>query len=211
VSAVIKLVVVVVVLLVVLAGVDVATRIAMEHQLEQRIDSYAPGTDADVAIHGFPWLPKLLADGEVDKISAHANQVSQGPFVVEGVEVTVTGVRIDRHLLLDHRELEIVSIDHGIVSADMTQAELDQLAGLPVVLGNGVAQVTVEGVTVTAHVSISDGDLHVEAEGLPVSVPIPTLPILPCLAQVTVVPGNLIGPCTFQQIPPALKTALQGS
>ncbi len=204
-----KLLVFVVLVLVVLAAVDIGSRIAMERQLEERIDGYVPNAGAQVTIHGFPWLPKLLARGKVDKITAHANQVSQGSFVLDGVEVTLTGVRIDRHLLLHQRQLDVVSIESGTVTADMSQADLDRLVGVPVTLGAGSAQVTVDGLSVTARVSVSNGQLRVDAAGLPVSVPIPALPFLPCLAQATIVPGHLVASCTFHQIPPALKTALQ--
>jgi hypothetical protein len=207
----VKLVVVAAVVLAILAGVDIGTRVAMEHQLEQRIDSAVPGAGASVTIHAFPWLPHLISQGRVARITAHANQVGQGPFVLDSVEVAVTNVRIDRHQLLHQRQLEIVSIGTGTVSADMTQAALDTLLGVNVVLGAGTAQVSVEGVTVTGHLSITNGNLRLDAPGLPVSVAIPTLPILPCLAQVTIVPGHLVGSCTFTQIPAALKTALQNS
>jgi len=204
-----KLLILVVVLLGILAALDVATRVAMQHQLEQRIDGYVPNAGASVTIHGFPWLPRLASSGRVKEITARANQVSQGAFVLNDVVVTVTGVRIDRHLLVEHGQLEIVSIGTGTLTADMTQANFDQLVGAPVVLGAGSAQVTVEGVSVTAQVSVVNGQLQLNAAGLPVSVPIPTLPVLPCLAQVKVVPGHLVASCTFHTIPAALKTALQ--
>jgi hypothetical protein len=91
----------------------------------------------------------------------------------------------------------------------MTQADFDRLVGAAVTLGNGSAQVTVDGVSVTAQVAIVNGQLRLEAVGLPVSVPIPTLPALPCLEQVQIVPGHLIGSCTFHQIPADLQNALQ--
>jgi hypothetical protein len=205
------LVAVVVVLLIVLVGVDVGTRVAMEHQLAQRADSYAGAKDVSVTIHAFPWLPNLLAQGRVSKITAHANQLTQGNFVLSGVEITVTGVRVDRHLLLNKQQLDIVSIDSGTVTAGMTQANLDQLVGEPVTLGSGTAQVTVGGVTVNGTISVDNGVLRLSAEGIPVSVPIPSLPLLPCLSNVTILPGRLVGTCTFNQIPPALKAALQSA
>lgn len=203
------LVVVVVVLVLVAVGVDVGTRVAMEHRLAQRANSYAPNGGVSVTIHAFPWLPNLLAQGRVDKITAHANQLSQGQFVLSNVEVTVTAVRIDRHLLLNQHQLDIVSIETGTLTADMTQANLDQLVGEPVTLGAGSAQVTVDGITVNGSIAVENGVLRLSALGLPISVPIPSLPLLPCLSNVTIVPGRLVGTCTFNQIPPALKAALQ--
>ena len=97
----------------------------------------------------------------------------------------------------------------GTVTAQMSQADLDRWLGVPVTLGAGTASVTVAGLTVTATVTIHDGVVQLDAAGVPVSVPVPTLPVLPCLAQATVVPGHLDLSCTFQQIPAALKSALE--
>ncbi len=204
-----KLLFLVVLLALVLVAVDIGTRIAMQHQLEQRIDSYVPNAGASVTIHGFPFLLKLVAQGGVDEITAHARQVSQGAFVLDQVDVAVHGVRINRHLFLQKRQLEIVAIDIGTVSADMTEADFARLVGVPVTLGNGTARVTVAGVSVAGRVSITNGRLILAASGLPVSVPIPTLPVLPCLADVKIVPGHLVASCTFHQIPAALRIALQ--
>lgn len=204
------LVVLVVLLAVLLSAIDIGTRIAMQHQLEQQIAVLEPAAGAKVTIHGFPFLVPLIAGGRIDKITAHARQVSQGPFVLDRVDVTVTGVRVNRSLFLHQRQLEIVAINAGTVTADMTQADFDRLVGYPVVLGNGTAQVTIAGVSVTAPVSIANGRLVVAAGRLPISVPVPTLPVLPCLANVVVIPGHLVGSCTFHQVPPALKNALQG-
>jgi hypothetical protein len=204
-----RLLVIVVVLLVLLAAADFGARIALEHQLEQRIDSSVPSAHAKVTIQSFPFLYKLATKGRVDKITAHAAQVSQGPFVLDRVDVTVTGVRIRRSVLLHQRQLEIVSIDTGTVRADMTQATFSNLVGVAVTLGAGTAHVTVAGTSVTGRVSIINGRLQLDSAGPPVSVPIPTLPVLPCLAQVTIIPGHLLGSCTFHQIPAALKIALQ--
>jgi hypothetical protein len=204
-----RLLIAVVLLVLLLSAVDVGTRITMQHQLELRVDSYEPNAAAKVTIFGFPFLLKLALNGRVDKITAHARQVSQGPFVLDRVDVKVSGVRVLRSRLLHQRQLEIVSIDSGTVTVDMTEADFARLVGLPVTLGAGTAQVMVGGVLVTGHVSISNGHLELESAGLPVSVPIPALPVLPCLAQVRIVPGHLIGSCTFHQIPAAFKVALQ--
>jgi hypothetical protein len=204
-----KLLIIVVLLVLILGAADTASRIAMQHQLEQQINSYEPAAAAKVTIHSFPFLPKVAATGRVDKITAHAQHVSQGPFVLDRVDVTVTGVRINRHVLFNDQKLEIVSIDTGTVTADMTQADLANLLGVPVALGAGTAQVSEAGVSVTGHISISNGRLRLELAGHTVSVAIPTLPVLPCLADVRIIPGHLVGSCTFHEIPAALKTALQ--
>lgn len=197
------LVVVLAVLVAAAVVFDLQSKVYIEHQLEQRVDANQPGANAHVAIQGFPWLIALAESGRIDKVTVHEDRVSQGDFVLTNVVVTVTGVRIDRHLLLDKHQLQITSIDSGTVTAQMSQDNLDQFLGVPITLGAGTATVTVVGIRVTAKVSVSNGRLRVDTGLIPISVPIPPLPSLPCLAQVTVVPGFLNGSCTFHQIPAA--------
>lgn len=198
-----KLLVAVVVLLLVLLAVDVGARVYTQDRLEQTIDGDVAGAQAGVTISGFPFLAKLLADGQVDKITAHLAQAGEGAFVLNQVTIAVTGVTIDRGWYVRHRQLKIDSIDSGTVTAEMSQANFDNLVDLPVVLGQGVARATVAGVSIGAQVSIVDN--HLVASGLPFSIPIPALPVLPCTANVQIVPGNLIASCTFDRVPSALQ------
>jgi hypothetical protein len=186
-----------------LAGLDIGARIYAQHQLEQRLDSSVPGAQARVRISGFPFLGNLLVSGRVEKITADLAHASDGLFVLDQVHITVTGVTISRAQFVQHRIIQIDRIDTGTVMAEMSQENFDRLVGLPVVFGSGVARATVGGVAVTARVSIVNN--HLVASGLPLSVPIPALPVLPCTADVTIVPGYLVASCTFHQIPPALR------
>lgn len=198
----VKLLVAVVVLLLLLVAVDIGARVYSQDQLAKTIDRDVAGAQATVAISGFPFIVHLAADGRVDKITAHLAQASDGAFILNRIVITVTDVRIDRRWFLDHHQLKLHSIGTGTVVADMTQANFDHLVAFPVVLGAGTAQATVAGITVTARASVADN--HIELSGLPVSIPIPALPVLPCKANVEIVPGNLVASCTFHGIPPAL-------
>jgi hypothetical protein len=62
---------------------------------------------------------------------------------------------------------------------------------------------------VTARVTVVNNQLRLEARGLPSVIPIPKLPVLPCAASVTVIPGHLIIACTFHEIPSVLLQASQ--
>jgi hypothetical protein len=196
-------VVVLAVLLVAVVAVDLGSKVYLEHQLERRVDASQPGANAHFSIQGFPWLIPLLEDGRVNKVTVHEDRVSQNDFVLTNVVLTVTGVRVNRHQLLDNHQLQITAIDSGTLTAQMSQADLDQFLGVPITLGAGTASVTVAGIPVTAKVSVHNGQLEVDTGFIPITVPIPQLPSLPCLAQVTVVPGHLNGSCTFDRIPAA--------
>jgi hypothetical protein len=194
---------VLVVALLLCAG-DVVARLVAQRQLERRIDRQVAGANARVRISEFPFVAKLAAGGRIAKITAHLDHAATGDFVLDRVDLSVTAVRVNRNALLRDRRLQIESIDTGTVTAAMSQADFDRLAGVAVTFGDGVARVTTAGVTVTAHVSIVNNRLRIVAAGIPVSVPIPALPVLPCLADVRIVPGHLIATCTFPQVPPAL-------
>jgi hypothetical protein len=198
-----KLLAAALIVLALLIVADIGARLYSQHQLAQRIDDAQPGAHARVQISGFPFLGKLMASGRVDKITAHLDHAGQGQFVLDTVDITVVGARINRNNFVRNRRLEIDRITTGAVVATMSQADFDRLVGLPVVFDQGSAHAVVAGVTVTARVAIVNNRLV--ASGLPVSIPVPSLPVLPCAATVTIVPGHLRASCIFQQVPPALR------
>ena len=121
--------------------------------------------------------------------------------------MTATGVKLDRTALFNDQRVVVQRIDTGTVTATMTDAALDKvLGGLPVKLTAGGVQLTVAGLTISARVSLVANRLHFDVAQIPVSLPIPTLPLLPCAANAVASPGRLEISCTFHQIPAALLT-----
>jgi hypothetical protein len=164
-----------------------------------------------VSISSFPFVGRLAAFGRVSRIQARATNVSSGNYTFDSVVATVHGVKIDRTALLRHQQVQVTSIDTGTVNADMTEAEVDKaidsaIPGAHVKIGAGSAQATVSGVTVTAHVTVVNGQLHVTAPGVSVDVPVPQLALLPCVASATLVTGHLQLACTIHEVPAALLT-----
>ena len=200
-----KLLTAAVIVIILLVAGDVAARVYTEHQLEQRINRSVAGAEAKVKISGFPFVGKLAAQGRADRITAHLVHAGEGAFVLDRVDIAVIGATVDRGQFLQHRRLVIDRIDTGTVVADMSQADFDRLVGVPVTFDDGAAHATIAGVKVTARVSIVNNRLLVSAIGLPGSIPVPAIPVLPCSADVKIVPGHLIASCTFHQIPPAFQ------
>lgn len=170
------------------------------------MNSHLPSATASVSIHSFPFLPKIVALGRIDGVTIAADRVTQGKFVFNRIVVTLSGVLINRTQLLKERRAEIEAIGFGRVTAYMSQADFSRLVGVPVTMGAGSARIKVAGLAITGRISISEGHLHMEAGRLKFSVPIPSLPILPCLVNVKITPGNLAVSCTFHEIPTTLLT-----
>jgi len=197
------------VFLAVLLGLgDVAARLYAQHQLVRRIDANVASAHAKVTISSFPFVGRLAVSGTIPKIHTRVSGVSSGRFTFDSIDLTVTGVRLDKSALFKNRRVQLQKISGGTVSADMTEAAVRHALGdLPITLGNGIVQVTIQGVIVTARVSIANNQLTVETAGAPLSVPIPKLPVLPCAANATVSTGHLHLSCAIHDIPPALVQA----
>jgi hypothetical protein len=201
-----KLIVGVVVLavLAVLLGIgDVVARRYAEDRIEQQIDHRDAGATSSVHISSFPFVARLLLFGRVEKISAHVRHVSVDRLTLDQVDLTVTGVKLDRNQLF-HRNVVVKSIRTGTVAAVLSEQAVDQVLHLPITFGDGAVQLSVGGVTVGVSVAVADNQLRLSAAGHELTIPIPELPVLPCVAGVTVEPGRLVLTCTFHQVPTAL-------
>jgi hypothetical protein len=193
------------ILAVLLGAVDIEARVYAQRQLERRIQAKVPGATANVNISSFPFLGRLAVSGTVPKIRAHVTSVASGPFSFDSITLVVTGVRLNRNMLLKKHQVQLDGIDTGAVTADMSESELDRaLGGVPVKLGDGVVTLTVAGVTLTARVAVVNNQLVVQAPGFPAAITIPKLPVLPCSANAVVTPKRVRLSCTFHQIPAAL-------
>jgi hypothetical protein len=199
-----KVGVVAVILLVLLGIADVGARIYAQGRAETQIGHRVPGSRSSVHISSFPFVGKLAATGKVDKITARVKHASAGIFSFDEVDVVLKGVRINRNQLLSGH-VEVDSINIGTVKADMSEQAVDQALGgrATVHLAPGGAQVTIAGVTVTAPVALVNSALQLTVAGQAISIPIPKLPLLPCVATVAVVRNYLEVSCTFHQVPTA--------
>jgi hypothetical protein len=138
-----------------------------------------------------------------------ATGVTGGGYTFDDVEVVVHDVHIDRNLLVRHQQVRLVGIKSGTVTADLSAGEVDRavaavLPGADITFGDGTVQARVAGVHLAGRVAIVDGQLRFSAAGVDVNIPIPELPLLPCVAGATLTPGRLRLSCTFQKVPDAL-------
>jgi hypothetical protein len=205
----VKLVLALVVLVALLVGAlflgDAAARHFAQNQVAERIDQAVPGSQSTVQISS-PFLIDLAFSGSVHRLTSQVSGVTADGVSFTSVDVEVDGVKISRSQLLFHRRLVISKITKAVVTAHISQLEVDTLANAPLTLGNGVVTVTEDGVQATGQVTLVDNKLQVTGPaGLSVLIPIPNLPVLPCAANLQVVPGQLLVTCTTTTIPPAFN------
>lgn len=200
------------VLLLLVAIAVVADRLllaAAENEAERRIDAAVDADDVRVEVRSLPFLPRLVADGEVERIEVEVDELTQSGVTFDEIEVRLEGLEIDR-AQARARRIVVESIDRGTGRIVVGQDELAELVGVTLTLGDGT--VTVQGVTVTAPVfSVSGTELLIGLEGVGgVTVPLPTADLVPCSPDVTVVPGALEMTCTLDEVPALLtRVALE--
>ena len=92
----------------------------------------------------------------------------------------------------------------------MTQEELSRLVDLPVTVERGRVRVRVAGQQLTATASVRGNMLRLAVAGaqLP-ALTIPRLPLVPCLADVELLPGRVRISCRLDRVPPDLVGRLQ--
>ena len=204
------LVVMLVIVLALLALADFGARRIAEQELAGRVrDAVPTAGDASAEVRSFPFLPRLLASGDVPEVDARV-----GPVTVEGlrfdfIAVELHGVQLDRDELLGRRRVILERIERGEVRAEVDQAALSEVAGVPITLENGRASVQVKGVTVAANLSVRDGRLIVGGAGI--SLPALNLngPLLPCVANAEILAGRVALTCEFTEIPRELIPSVQ--
>jgi hypothetical protein len=191
---------------------DVAARKYAERQVAHDIVTHEKGATAKVKIASFPFVGRLGVSREVEKITADVRNVPVttpiGNFKLDEVDLTLKGVKVRLGPLTAGSDGAVKSIKSGTVRARMSEASLAQLVNLPITLGNGSAQVTVAGIKVNGSVTLINSNvLHLSGAGLTLDVPLGEIPVLPCIANVVITPGQLVMSCSFNKVPAALLEA----
>jgi hypothetical protein len=193
-----------------LVGGDLYARHWADGQLQRRIAAAVPeARNVSASIQSFPFVGRLAWSGEVQGVSAHAGPVTEGRITFDRIDVALRGVRLDRNALLRDQLVRLLGIDSGLVSAVITDQELSQaLGGIPLTLTPGRLEATLNGVRVTAVVSLTNNELRLAAPGRAViSLQIPTNKILPCSASAQVLNGRLLLTCVLTAVPAGLVEA----
>ena len=201
-----KLLLLLVVVAVLLVVADFGTRQVAEEQVAERVAA-TEGVEgqARVEISSFPFLPGLLASGTVDDMSVTVDDVRTDRVRFATVAVDLERVRVSREELLSARRVVLQDVGRGTARVELTQEELSRLLDLPVTVERGRVRVRVAGQQVTATASVRENVLRLSVAGAQVpAVTIPRLPLVPCLADVELVPGRVRLSCHLDQVPPDL-------
>lgn len=187
----------------VLVAADVGARTVAESQMRDRVAVAAgPAGETTARIDSFPFLGRLLTAGDVSRIRVAAADVTVEGLTLARVAVDLRGVRIDRDRLLAEQTVVLTALDRGTATAEVTAEQLSERLGVAVTLESGRARVRVAGQTVTATASVSDNRLRLTVSGFDVpTLPIPRLPLLPCVAEAEILAGRIRMTCSVDRVP----------
>jgi len=190
---------------------DLAARQVAEEQIAERVAA-AEGVQgrARVEIASFPFLGRLLASGTVTDLDVSVDDVRAERVRLATVAVDLAEVEISRDALVSERRLVLQDVGRGTARAEITQEELSRLLDVPVTVGRGGVRVRVAGREVAADASVRDNVLRLSVAGarLP-ALTLPRLPLVPCLADVQLLPGRVRFTCELERVPPDLVGRLQ--
>ncbi|HEY3239773.1 MAG TPA: LmeA family phospholipid-binding protein [Acidimicrobiia bacterium] len=211
--------------LVVLAGLsvalvaaDFAARAWAEAKLaEQAAAYYPPSSASSASIRSFPFLGRLLVLGDVPEVSLRMENLVAGILTLRRLEFDLRDVKVDRGELFAGR-VRVVDVGAGRVEALVDGSSLARAVGLDVRFTEGEVEMhkNVRGTDVSARgrvtlegnrlriVPISVQGLGVPASAFSVTFDIPGAELLPCQAEVRLVPGGVLVACAVDDVPPAL-------
>lgn len=200
-----------VILLAVLGGVDIGAKAIAEDQIEVRAQDEAPrGAEVSVSIESFPFLGRLGLLGSIDRASIELRNVPAPGLDFARVHLDLRGVEFDRGRLVSAQEAEILGIDRGFVTIEVTQEELSEKLSVPVTIAGGEVRVSVAGRTARVDATVVDGVLELRAAAVPAGVlrvAIPKTNYAPCVGRATLLAGRVRFTCAIDEVPPALLGA----
>lgn len=169
-----------------LTGGDVAARGIAGDELTSRVHAAVQRTDAGAgdtaaSIDSFPFVGRLVATGEIARVTVHQDAVTARGITFTSVDVDLHGVRIDRGQLVRHRRVELTGIDRGSVTAVVPLGELLRLAGSAVTGGVRLDH----GVLVV-------GEVRLDLAGAP---------LLPCVSRLRFEGAAVALTCTLHDPP----------
>ena len=189
-----------------LVAADVGARAVAESQIRDRVAVAAgPAGPTTARIDSFPFLPRLLASGEVTGLRVAAADVVVEGLTFARVVLDLEGVTLDRDRLLSEQKVVLSDLERGTATAEVTAEQLSERLGVAVTLEAGRARVRVAGQTVTATASVTDNTLRLAVSGLSVpALRIPRLPLLPCVANAEILAGRVRLTCSVDEVPAEL-------
>ena len=198
-------------MLLLVAG-DLAARAYAEARTQQEVNHQSGANlDVQVHIHSFPFVGRLLASGQVSRVTASAAEVHDGPIAIHALQLDLHEVHLDRNKTMSNRRIFLKSIGKGSMSGELTADGLSAAFGLKVEVVDGAVEVTVAGHTLRTEVAMKNGVLTLSAAGITLpSVTLPISGLLPCHPSATLGDDRIRLACSFEKIPPRLIELVNG-
>jgi hypothetical protein len=202
-------------LLVALAiGADIAARVIAQDQIANRAKSSTGAQSTSASISSFPFLYKLLVDGDARSVTVHLKGVPIGPLTVDRVDVNVRNVSIDKGQLIDHRKVRVTAISSASAALTITASDISVATGIPVSISGNTVTASVAGVRIPVSVTVTGSDaLTFNVFGhREVTFHLAKTPVVPdCPMQLTTQEAALQLSCTISPVPASLLAALSSS
>ncbi|MBW3667913.1 MAG: DUF2993 domain-containing protein [Actinobacteria bacterium] len=194
--------------------VDMAAKGLAEDKIAERVESAVGGrATATANVDSFPFLLRLLANGNAGDISIRITDVAHPALSFAAAELSLQGVTLDRGKLLGQRKAEVTDIESGTLTLEVAAAEVSKaLRNLPVSIAGGRVEVQVAGRARAADVSLgAGGAIRVAVpQGPSVDIEVPRTALGSCGATALRVDDDrLVLSCTLTEVPPALLAAAQ--
>ncbi len=156
----------------------------IEETVRARTDDQAR---VDAYVAGSPFLPRLVLDGELERIEVTLEEVAGRQLVVGTVALSADRIELDRGALA-RGEVEITGIDTGRVTVLVDQEELSRALG----------------------VELDPGAMELAGRALEVAgrraLELPLEEVMPCQPDLDVDPPDIRLHCTFDEVPEVLRS-----
>ena len=209
-----KLIALLLVLVVLFVGANLIAAHVAGDEIAARAKEASGAQSASASVGSFPVLYRFLADGTVPEVKVSLSYVPISTVVVEKIQVTLRGVRIERGALFDQREVRIRSIASGTASVVVTAGELSGAVGRSIRLpGQGQIEVATATGMVDASASLETGDvLVVRAAGSTLlQVDLASSRLVPaCDMSLDVGAGQVTASCAVSPVPSSVVQAISG-
>jgi hypothetical protein len=181
-------------------GAEVAAPRVVESRMEARIEEQTDGAiTANAELDSFPFLTRLLLTEQVSELTITLEDVAGQAIHFSRVAMTVEGVTIDRSALLSG-EVEIRDIDHGRITAVISEQALGDALGHAVSLQPGRAAVEAAGTTVEVDLTVRRGEIAIGGEGIALEIALPA-EYVPCDPDAEIEDGRVVLTCDIEEIP----------
>lgn len=202
-----KLVAFIVVLAVLWLGIELVTPQLAETRLEARVRARvrnAAGVSAD--IDSFPMVTTLLLTENVRNLTVSLAEVAGEQVAISRVQFALEGVELDRQALV-RREVEVRSVDEGVITAEVTEGDLSEALGAEVEVRPNAVRLNADGASVEADLEVSGRSVQLAGVGQQLTVTIPQ-DLMPCDPEGQVERGRVVLSCTIEEVPSILVAAV---